>query len=634
MTFYEQFYTPSNPGQIIGASGNQQFLIGSNHSFISNKLTTLNPIDLYCRDSVDSGWYSGNIYLANHGTGIVKKTDKYGNELATLSLTSPSHVSVIQNSKRAASGNEIGCWIIDNTENKIYKTDENLTVEYHADGLLNPVALVTNVDGGCFIADDQYSMIIRMGSNGDHLAYILYSSFSPAISNSNKIAAIKTDYDGNLIVLSTDYLYKISFSDDGLVKQEYNCLLSLLAGNGNYAVSALDVDRWSQDYTANESSSSFSVEPSGSIQNIYVAMGNYTNTKICKFNSLNGTLINSSVISGAGYPYIMKIGQGRYSDAIFLLKDNSHFIEPPTPWSSSSSTSSSSSITPGTIFATNDQSTKLYRISTDDYQRRFDSNHIIYGSRAIAYDPLENRLYYISETDYDAMFYYNFSDRTNYYIGNAPESDMWRISMSPDGDYLWLSNGSKFWICNKNNGSVLHIMNILDSNNNPISAYGGMEIHPINQDIYLCSGEAIYRIPLSSIFIGAGIIIAEKIVNKPAITTNYLTDISFSDDGTMYVSDFTSPTVSRLFRVNYGDDEITYTLLNTYQSDVVYGMASGVGIYSRGSSSSSSSIDSTSSSSLDSSSSSSKDSSSSSTNLSLSSWSSVSYSTSSSSSSP
>ena len=128
----------------------------SNGAFNFMSAVINSPIQLYSHNSVDSCWESGDVYVAKYSLGKVTKYKFNGNVISTLSLTSPSSVSVIQNSCQMVTEKNIkdkGCWIIDG--NSVIKTDNNLNVLTTISGFSSPIFVVSaKSDEGCFVIDN------------------------------------------------------------------------------------------------------------------------------------------------------------------------------------------------------------------------------------------------------------------------------------------------------------------------------------------------------------------------------------------------------------------------------------------------------------------------------------------------
>ena len=337
-------FSPSQGLTIISTSGSQKYpdkLDSYSSITTSIRCSIFNKNNKFCMDSC---WESENIYYANYDTGYVKKVNFSGTELASLALTTPYMVSVIQDSSSMNTvvtyppQEDKGCWIAD-ADGTIIKTDNQLNVLYQLSGITNATGIIADLDGGCYVAGTYLgsNRLIKLSTTATVLATKPYASFSPAVSN---FIEMSLDVSNNLWFTANDKIYSVRYQNGQIISLLPSPLdpISLLPPSvEEYHIGGTDVDRNSL------------------LQYLYVTVGNGLKSYIIKYDQ-DGTPIASQLYTDIVYPYIIKVVQGLASTSLYILEDSakwddygygsssssssSSYIE---NWSSSSSSSSSSS---------------------------------------------------------------------------------------------------------------------------------------------------------------------------------------------------------------------------------------------------------------------------------------------------
>jgi len=282
------------------------------------------------KHSVDSCWETGNIYYADYATGTVGKMSFEGTNIATLSLTSPTALSVVQNESKMSIVGEVkdrGCWIIDGTS--LIKTDYLLNVEKTITGLSNPFMVISSrVDHGCFVVDVNLR-ILQFDSNADLVAFGQLPG--------GKYIDIAANSYGELVLLGVATLYGYSSSNGSIIQDFATNIQTSVLSSADLYVASMDIDTSTAD------------------QYIYVALGSAGATsvaiggvsgkgqiEIMKF-SRTGTYVSgtssSAIDLDLSYPFILRACQHPSSNHIYLLSN----IGKHAAIESSSSSSSSSS---------------------------------------------------------------------------------------------------------------------------------------------------------------------------------------------------------------------------------------------------------------------------------------------------
>jgi hypothetical protein len=301
---------------------------------------------------IDSAWESGDIYYCDYDSGLVKKIAYDGTELATLQLSRPTIVSVIQYGVQMQREityppqQDKGCWVVDDGTDKIIKIDNQLNVLYELVGVSDITALAADVDDGCYFADNNTQTLAKISSTGIVLAVRLYSDFSPTVTRVDEIRPYQRVTDMEAWVLAHSKVYGMRYAN-GIIDQwtgtpvdPIDDLISeSIEGD---QVGSIDVDR-NTNY-------------------LYVSGGDSYSGWIAKYTQ-SPTLIGSAIYQDIAFPYVLKVVQGYGSNAVYVLAD-------PSKWddlgygSSSSSTASSMSSSSSSSSSIDSSSSSSYGLSS------------------------------------------------------------------------------------------------------------------------------------------------------------------------------------------------------------------------------------------------------------------------------
>lgn len=565
---YFQQYTPSHANMLIANNKTQLAW----NKWTSEINESLGNISVYGPTSIDNCIENGAIYLANLSENALMKINENGTLNNSIPLTSPILVSSVNLKIGKKLYSDDGVWVL-TSSGDLSKYDKNLTLESTVSGFTQSSFISSDCNGKCAIANNDLQKIFIVNEDGSILSSFEYSSFNPSITNDNLILKIQFDANSDLFVLTKQYLYKIETNSEYGMYASGKYDIRPLIDAYEYVISDMDIDWIPDRFAENESSSSFS-EGKDYYQDIYVSCGDYNGILVLNFDN-TCALIRQKDFSSQEYPYIMRVGKGKFSNGISILADRSRFIEPETSWESSSTSTSSSSIYPSNVFISNGDSTKLSKLDLNSFNINFLGNHIVLGSKVLALNPNNNRVYYVSVIT-NEIYYYDLDLETNVLVGTAPTTNICRIAISPDATKLWLSKDSSLWICNISDGAILNTVTLKSTTLADIDAYGGMELHPTNNRLYLASGSAIYYCDASAINTTDTIAYFYRISTKPVIST-YITDITFADSGEMFIADYKSAISSRIFMVNYEEPIITYTLM-AEENELIEALSSGTGL--------------------------------------------------------
>lgn len=317
-------------------------------------VSSANNINKYC---IDSCWESGNIYYVSYDNGYVKKIQFDGTEIASLSLVNPLMVSVIQYSTGMSvtvnfpPQNDQGCWIADKGSGKIIKTDNNLNIMAELEGIDNPVALIADIDGGCYVVEEHTfpsvgGNLIKVSSDAEVLGVKPYSSFSPSVV---KFIDIAVDSAGWVWFCADDKLFNLTYSS-GQLNQQY--VLNPLGSDDPFSSSSSEPFIEETKHIG-----SIDTDRNNLSRHLYVAGGNGSEAFILKYNPESGSLLARKQYYDISFPYIVKVVQGMGSDSLYILEDSAKWDDygygssssssssSSTEWKSSSSSSSKSSST-------------------------------------------------------------------------------------------------------------------------------------------------------------------------------------------------------------------------------------------------------------------------------------------------
>jgi len=325
------YYNPSKGLAVISQDGLQKYTeaLDSYSQIFATIYTSSNNN----RFAIDSAWESGYIYYADYDSGYVKKIEFDGTAIASLALTNPVGLSVMQYAAQMSASvsnppqSDNGCWIMDAGEGEIVKTDNELNVLVEVTGITDPVGIVSNIDGGCYVMDDGSSALIKLSPAGATLTTLDYADFDPAMVQFRDMAL---DANGILWITGDDRLYSFVYSNE-LIQQRFvinplgsDILFSSSSSENNEEmhIGGIDVDRNSTN------------------QLVYVSGGNSEKAWIAKYNS-SGVNKGEETYYDLSYPYVIKVVQGLNSECLYILEDPEKWDE--FGYGSSSSSSSISS---------------------------------------------------------------------------------------------------------------------------------------------------------------------------------------------------------------------------------------------------------------------------------------------------
>ena len=337
------YYNPDNGITVMGRYGSERFTeLLDSYSQVYTSINTTSP-NKFC---VDSAWESQNIYYIKYGTsfGTVYKMSFDGTTLYSLNLSNPIMLSVIQNNMIMARTvqyppqNEQGCWIADNASSTVIKTDNTLTIVVEVPTFNNPSCIVSDVDGGCYVADDTLQTISKISSSGDILA-----TFSYAAISASTIREMKTYKEGGknrLWVMVNDDIYGLQYLN-GAITKWLGGALSPIYDTPTESSSSYSSSEYSSASSVGEEYHIGGMDLNRNNNYLYVTVGNATLSWIICYDG-DGNVLTKSHIMNITYPYIIRVSQSYGSSAIYLLSDSSKGDE--YGYGSSSSSSSSSYI--------------------------------------------------------------------------------------------------------------------------------------------------------------------------------------------------------------------------------------------------------------------------------------------------
>jgi len=285
------------------------------------------------KSSIDSCWTTGNIYYANYDEGYVRNI-KYNRDLiASLSLTNPKCLSVIQSAVKMKLTNydvngtqqeDLGCWICDQGSGEVIKTDNELNILNALSSINNPSCVAADIDFGCFVADDATGFLIKLSSSATVLGVLAYSSFNPPITTVQDIKTYR-DTANKAWLLANDHIYNLAYSNGAITQisnTDVSSSSSLSSEDMLGHIGSIDIDR-NTNY-------------------LYVCGGNNSEGWITKYDTY-GNRIGGIYGLNISFPYIIKVVQVNGSSCLYVLSDPSKWDGYDYDSSSSSSNSSSSS---------------------------------------------------------------------------------------------------------------------------------------------------------------------------------------------------------------------------------------------------------------------------------------------------
>ena len=269
--------------------------------------------------TIDSCWETGDLFYINGNT--VYKTKYDGTLIASLVLTNPVSISVIQPTFNVLSveyGTDLGCWIVDETDKLLIKTDTNLNIVKTVINLSNPVRVVTSSDRGCFVLDDTLQWIMKFNSSMEMESFIDYSSVGSV--SVNDFISLESTIDSGLCILSKNTVYVIKCINGGIgVSNVFTPIdyLSLVGG-----VSDIGLQK---------------------VNNILYAVGCSTiGSWIAAFNISSTISLVESGLFSSGFAKTVEVSQYSNAEDVYVVIEEDLSLLPPECETSSSSESSSS----------------------------------------------------------------------------------------------------------------------------------------------------------------------------------------------------------------------------------------------------------------------------------------------------
>ena len=340
-TTITNYFQPERGLSVISPDGLQRYTEALDS--YTELASTLNVANINTKFAIDAAWESGDIYFCNHTSGNVKRISFDKTELASLELTNPICLSVIQYGSSMSdtitnpSQKARGCWIADAGTDTVIKTDNDLNIIYEVTGISDVVGIASTPDGGCYVVsqDNPFTVgSLRFISSAGVLQDTLdFGSFIPAITNFVDIA---TDNGGVVWIVANDLLYALTFSNE-TIAQIFSAIDPFGMNPDLYSSSS------SEDFPETMHISAIDIDRnSGIYQYLYVTGGDEEKAFVIKYDN-GGTFIDEKLHYGITYPYIIKVVQGTNSTSLYILEDTEKWDEDGYGSSSSSSSSSNSS---------------------------------------------------------------------------------------------------------------------------------------------------------------------------------------------------------------------------------------------------------------------------------------------------
>tara|TARA_R110000824_G_C15232856_1_gene678966 strand:- start:15902 stop:17737 length:1836 start_codon:yes stop_codon:yes gene_type:complete len=317
-------YRVPHGSTVFSPLGYQYAISYSSSSFIAT--SSLRSATNSLKFQADNCWETGNIWQID-GDQVVKRSFT-GEELNSITLTSPKSLSVVQssvvipNTPENFSSDDLGAWIIDNTDNKLYRYDQDLTLSSTVSGLTTPVIVVSDIDGGCFYADDGTLKIYKVSNAGVVEGNIDYSTISASLTSSSDITNMKVDSYGLLWIGTSSIIFGFTVTS-GVFSSSFE--LHPLEDFSSYAryINDFDIDR-------------------GSTPNyIYAVGGCPDDTWIAKYDAYEGNFIAYNSLP-LYFPMLIAVSQMPGSDEMYIVDETNEAFVPVDCVSSSSDSSSSS----------------------------------------------------------------------------------------------------------------------------------------------------------------------------------------------------------------------------------------------------------------------------------------------------
>ena len=272
------------------------------------------------RWTVDSCWETGDLFYISGN--MVYKTKYNGTIIASLTLTNPVSISVIQPSFDVWSikyGTDLGCWIVDTTDETLIKTDANLNIVGTVTTLSNPSRVITTSDKGCYVFDDGSQQIIKFTENLGIESFLDYSSIG--ITTAEDVVSLESTMNSGLCILINSAIYVIKYE--------------------NSIISIFDVIYPLVDLALEGAVSDISVQKVNGI--LYAVGCSTTGSWIAKFNISPYVVFQTSGMFSSGFARMIEASQYSRAEDVYVIIEEDASLLPPECVSSSSSSSSSSS---------------------------------------------------------------------------------------------------------------------------------------------------------------------------------------------------------------------------------------------------------------------------------------------------
>ena len=283
------------------------------------------------RFAIDSCWETGNIIRID-GTSIIKETFEK-QALYTETLPSPQSLSIQQKRINIPQDpslweNEIGCWIVDNINERVYFLDPTLTSIRDGATEANPVRVVATMDGGCFVFCDGSQMVMRFDPLLNLLGTTPYASLF-AFPSATSLDNIVADVNGNLWYLIRNIVTKAIFVN-GLYTTKITIDPISDMGIVNLDAQARDID----------------IDKVNNPNRLFVIgiMGcrSGQGAWLAEYND-SGVLLQGTTDLDMNYPTMIKVQQNVSNQCLYVVTETDRAYIPYCSSSSSSSESSSSS---------------------------------------------------------------------------------------------------------------------------------------------------------------------------------------------------------------------------------------------------------------------------------------------------
>lgn len=305
------YYNPTSGVYVFATEGSQK--IDASLSAFTN---ILNDVRVNSSQNVaDICWESSDVYYCSYD-GKVRKIGFDDEIIAELQLVEPIGVSAIQyaatmsDAVSAPPQSDNGCWIADVGTGDVIRTNENLESIYEFGGVISPSYIVSDIDDGCYVADDNSLTIIKLDSMARMKGVIWYNAdIAPSIATITEMKAyLGSNGNNNLLVLANDKIYRIEYYAGVFTLKttiDPNADLSEIEFIDDFNVRSIDVDR-KEGY-------------------LYVVGSNAGSGWVLKYD-LNGVLISRNSDLQMACPIVVRVVQCFASSDLYILGDSSRCL--------------------------------------------------------------------------------------------------------------------------------------------------------------------------------------------------------------------------------------------------------------------------------------------------------------------